>query len=228
MYAVTITNLTAKQVFSPPLVATHANSMHVWQVGGMASPGVRIVAEDGAHEALADELRGKVTDLQALGMQGKVKPGESVTVNISARPNDVLSVAFMLVQTNDGFTGLDNLPLTNSRVVSEIPVYDAGTEENTEKASDVPGPPFMGMQRAPTTPQQPIQSHPGLTNQGDIGPEFNWTNPAARIIVSPMPSVMPDTGVANAALPRLVALVGALALVAAGVVTRRRRRAPTL
>jgi hypothetical protein len=199
-YQVTITNLTDKQVFSPPLLATHAAAMHIWQEGGMASEGVRIVAEQGNNTKLAAELQGKVTDMQALGMNQMVMPGKSVTVNIKANEGDVLSAAFMLVQTNDGFTGLDNQELTGMSVTKETMAYDAGTEENTEKASDVPGPPFMGMNRVPTNPQQPISVHQGITGKADVGSDFDWNGPAARITIKPvagdaaMPTTMPNTG----------------------------------
>src|SRR5215212_398370 len=150
-YEVTITNLTAKQVLSPPFLATHPASVHVWQVGQPASDALRVLAEDGKHDRLDMMLQGTATDLAPA--TAPLMPGKSVTLYIQARLDDVLSAAAMLVQTNDGFTGLDNQPLTGAPVDKETVAYDAGTEDNTEKESDVPGPPFLGINRAPTTPQ---------------------------------------------------------------------------
>ncbi len=144
-YKVTITNLTAKQVFSPPLVATHSSSLHVWQLGGMASEGMRILAEEGANMKLIEELKGKA---QVFTADTPLMPGKSVTLNITLRDGDVLSAATMLVQTNDAFTGLDSISLSGS-VDKETAAYDAGTEENTELAADVPGPPFGGHMHGP-------------------------------------------------------------------------------
>src|SRR5829696_6993947 len=125
-YEVTITNLLSKQVLSPPFLATHAASAHVWQVGQPASDGLRVVAEDGKNDELAMMTQGIATDLSMA--TEPLMPGKSVTLYIKARQGDVLSAASMLVQTNDGFTGLDAVALSGDH---DTMAYDAGTEENT-------------------------------------------------------------------------------------------------
>jgi glucose/arabinose dehydrogenase len=184
-YEVTITNLTSKQVLSPPFLATHPSSVHVWQMGQPASDGMRVVAEDGMNGRLAMMVEGVATDLSMA--TEPLMPGMSVTLFIKARSGDVLSAASMLVQTNDGFTGLDNEPLITASPggAKETVAYDAGTEENTEKATDVPGPPFMGIMRAPTNPPQPITMHPGIRGNADVTPDFNWSGPVARFLFRP-------------------------------------------
>jgi glucose/arabinose dehydrogenase len=177
-YEVTITNLTMKQVLSPPFLATHPASAHVWQMGQPASDGLRVVAEDGKNDVLAMMVQGVATDLSMA--TEPLMPGKSVTLLIRANPNDVLSAASMLVQTNDGFTGLDNNPLTGDK---DTMAYDAGTENNTEKADDVPGPPFLGINRAPTNPPQPISMHPGIMGTAEVGADFNWSGPVARFSI---------------------------------------------
>ena len=249
-YEVTITNLTSNQVFSPPLLATHKPSLHVWQLGQLASDEVRQVAEDGNNAALAAKLKGSVTDVQALAEP--LPPGKSVTVKISANDGDVLSAITMLVQTNDGFTGLDNLALSGP-VDKEAAAYDAGTEENTEKASDVPGPPFGGKGRPATNPPQPISMHPGITGKADVGSQYAWRGNVARFSVkmtsgdammmapktgdamapasmpktgdAMMPAKLPVTGGADSAWPFApYALLGGLALLLAGLGMRGRWR----
>ncbi len=182
-YEVTITNLTGKQALSPPFLATHPASAHVWQMGQPASDGIRVVAEDGMNAPLAMMVQSVATDISMA--TEPLMPGKSVTLFIKARSGDVLSAASMLVQTNDGFTGLDNMALPTGTSNQDAMAYDAGTEENTEKESDVPGPPFMGIMRAPTNPQQPISAHPGIMGKADVTTDFNWSGPVARFSIRP-------------------------------------------
>ncbi|HEX9989847.1 MAG TPA: spondin domain-containing protein [Chloroflexia bacterium] len=180
-YEVTVTNITtSKQGLSPIVIATHPASVHAWQMGQMASKGLEVVAEDGMPDMLASELKGNATDVVAT--HSHLLPGDSITVTITAKDGDVLSAATMLIQTNDGFTGLDNAALTDGS--TDTMAYDAGTEENTEKATDVPGPPFGGKSNSPdTSPHQPIALHTGITGKADVTPDFNWTGPVARFTV---------------------------------------------
>jgi archaellum component FlaF (FlaF/FlaG flagellin family) len=181
-YEVTVTNITtSKQGLSPLVIATHPASVHAWQMGQMASKGLEVVAEDGMPDMLANELKGGgATDVVAT--HAHLLPGDSITVTITAKDGDVLSAATMLIQTNDGFTGLDNAPLTDGS--TDTMAYDAGTEENTERATDVPGPPFGGKSNSPdSSPHQPIGPHPGIAGNADVTPDFNWTGPVARFTV---------------------------------------------
>ncbi len=181
-YEVTITNLTSKQVMSPPILVTHSGSAHVWQVGQTASDGVKTMAEEGKNDKLAAEVKGVATDV--VMADGPLMPGKSVTLKIMAHEGDVLSAASMLVQTNDTFTGLDNMPLSGAMGDKDTMAYDAGTEENTEVASDIPGPPFGGHnQGTATQPRQAIAMSPGITGKADVGLEYNWSGPAARFSV---------------------------------------------
>ena len=73
-----------------------------------------------------------------------------------------LSLATMLVQTNDGIVLGNSLPLFDEdgnprSFTMDLIAYDAGTEDNNELATHVPGPPFEGGERAPTA--DPIMAH---------------------------------------------------------------------
>ena len=116
-----------------------------------------------------------------------------ITVRITAKPGDVLSAGTMLIQTNDGFTGLDSVPLTDSDM--DTVAYDAGTEVNTELAADVPGPPFGGKNHGPDpSPKEPITMHPGITGNADVTPDFKWTGPVAHFTIRAVaPSTAPAT-----------------------------------
>jgi hypothetical protein len=191
-YEVTVTNITnSKQGLSPLLLATHPASVHAWQMGQQASKGLEMVAEDGMPDMLASELKGSATDVQTT--KAHLLPGDSITVRITARDGDMLSAATMLIQTNDGFTGLDSVALTDGD--KETVAYDAGTEDNTEAATDVPGPPFGGKSDAPdTNPHQPISMHPGIAGKANVTPDFNWSGPVAKFSIRTVDtSVVPST-----------------------------------
>jgi hypothetical protein len=215
MYEVTITNLTSMQALSPPIIVTHPASVHAWQMGQTASEGVELVAEEGMNNKLAAEVSGVATD-SAMG-SGPLMPGKSVTLRVMAHSDDVLSSATMLVQTNDGFTGLDNAPLRDGSL--ETMAYDAGTEDNTEIAAHVPGPPFNGHNAGvATNPRGTIMMHPGITGRADVGTEFNWSGAVARYEIRSLggvPGGMPRTGVGDL-VPLAVALMAA-AIFASGL-----------
>lgn len=190
-YEVTITNITTgKQALSPFIFATHPASAHLWQMGQTASAGLELLAEEGMTTGLVGEVQAAATDVVTTG--SPLPPGQSVTVTIMAREGDVLSAASMLVQTNDGFTGLDSVPLTTAS--TDAMAYDAGTEDNTEKATDVPGPPFGGMNAGPaTTPPGAVAVHEGIKGIGDVTADFNWTGPVARFAVRAVTSTAAAT-----------------------------------
>jgi hypothetical protein len=196
LYEVKVTNITnSKQGLSPLVIASHPASVHAWQMGQLASKGLELLAEEGMPDMLATELKGSATDVAVT--HAHLLPGDSIVVRIRANPGDVLSAATMLIETNDGFTGLDSAALTDGASM-ETMAYDAGTEENTEAAADVPGPPFGGKNHGPdTTPHQPIGTHQGITGKADVTPDFNWSGPVARFTIqgiATISNVAPATG----------------------------------
>src|ERR1044072_4884190 len=186
-YEVTVTNITnSMQGLSPLLIATHPSTVHAWQMAQPASKGLELLAEEGMPDMLASEVKGSATDVATT--KAHLLPGDSITVRVNARDGDVLSAASMLIQTNDGFTGLDSVALADGN--QDTMAYDAGTEENTERKSDVPGPPFGGKNSGPATnPLGVVSMHEGIKGTGDVTPEFNWCGPVARFsvrIIKPM------------------------------------------
>jgi len=229
-YDVTVTNITnSKQGLSPLIIAAHPYSTHAWQMGQVASKGLALLAREGMPDLLASELQGKATAMPTT--HSHLLPGDFITVRITAKDGDVLSAASMLIETNDGFTGLDGVALSPGD--QDTMAYDAGAEDNTELAADVPGPPFGGKNHGPdTTPPQPISMHPGISGKAQVTPDFNWSGAVARFTVqavqpassptdSSMPG-MPSTGQPeDSALPVWLTLLGAALLLAGGVSSRR-------
>ena len=184
-YQVTLENLTPAQVFSPPIFVAHTKDQHIFEVGAFASDELRAIAEDGNNGPLASLLAGAPGIFSVEATSAPVPPGQSVTVVVRAPRGARLSLAAMLVQTNDGFTGIDGLRLGIRDRQRKLDTYDAGTEANNELAAFVPGPPFGGTLRAPT--HDAIAHHPGILGVGDVDPNvYNWTDPSARLTVAPL------------------------------------------
>jgi hypothetical protein len=183
-YEVTLRNLTSTQIFSPPLFVTGNGEYKLFRAHRYASDELRMLAEGGDNGPAASQAASsrKVRDVVALGTP--LPPGESVTVTIEARRGDRLSLAAMLVNTNDGFAGADRLRLPRHGRMSTLylKTYDAGTEINNELAAYIPGPPFGGMLRAPD--HKRISVHPGILGVGDLSPAmYDWDDPSAMVTI---------------------------------------------
>jgi hypothetical protein len=123
---------------------------------------------------------------------------DSVSFEITARPGDRLSLATMLICTNDGFVGLDRgrLPLFGSRTFW-LRGYDAGSEDNTELSQDIVDPcsalgpmPLSGDPNGnedaavDTYPAQAVQHHPGIQGVGDLSAAAHgWDDPVVKVTV---------------------------------------------
>jgi hypothetical protein len=144
-YQVTVTNLTYAQPMSPVALVLH-NEGQLWSVGEMASVALENLAESGDNSAVLAES----IVLSGQGGAGLLLPGMSEMVDVSYTVADVnnapmmLSLATMLVNTNDAFTGINALAVNNLAVGESISLttssYDSGTEKNSELMTTIPGP----------------------------------------------------------------------------------------
>ena len=205
IYQVTITNLTSQgQPFTPPLIVTHRRPVHVFQAGEAASFELKEIAENGNLDPMVMALSGEkhVSDLVVAipGDPPPLMPGQSVTADLkSMRGAKYLSFAAMLICTNDGFTGLDSLPLPrklgDTKTVYSVG-YDAGTEINTEDFADLV-PPCPALSGVPsdepgTGTSNPalmeggvIQVHANIQGIADLRPAIHgWVDPVAKIVVT--------------------------------------------
>lgn len=190
-FEVTITNITQGQSFTPQLVVTHSRNARLFELGDEASPGLEQLAEGGATGPLQDEVANATRE--ATTIEGLLEPGRSVTTVIGARKSDRLSVAAMLIPTNDTFMALNAVPLPWSVRSAEhwVPAYDAGTEANDQDCARMPGPRCGGEGYSP----EPAGGDEGFIHIGNgfhflgggesiLGPEmYDWRNPVARIEV---------------------------------------------
>ncbi len=121
---------------------------------------------------------------------GGIPPAGSVTVEIGLQGNArLLSVAGMLVSTNDAFVGLDGFAVpfglfsSSRRMIVNADAYDAGSEANTESCSHIPGPPCgsPGV-RVTDGAEGFVHVHRGIQDIAELDASTkDWRNPVARI-----------------------------------------------
>ena len=187
-WQVTITNLTpaGSQPLSPPLLVVHSNRADVWSPGTIATHPVAAIAEDANNAPAESALTGYPGVLSVeTGAGGPIPPGETHTFTVRTRGGfDRLTVLTMLVNTNDGFTGLDSLHVHGRGSTRSTNAYDAGSERNNERRAYIPGP-CCGNHFVRDPEGALIRMHEGITGRGELDPTvYGWTGPVARIQVS--------------------------------------------
>lgn len=199
-FEVTIINMSHSQPFSPGVLVTHDGAADLFTSGAAASEGIRLIAENGDPSTAVSMLSGAdgVSEVVATAapVHRKGGPGpDMLTAYITASDNArYLSLAAMLICTNDGFIGLDSvdLPKGPETAVYFPGAYDAGTEANDELYTSVVdpcgavGPVAVAPdgQNNRTATSEVIAMHPGFAGVGDMDPDaYNWRNKVARVTV---------------------------------------------
>jgi hypothetical protein len=195
-YDVKLTNLTANQPMAPIAAILHGQGFTAWQVGATARDGLEQLAEGGDPGSLLAEAAANLAVRDWVSGHGIVPPGSSDTVALTGRLEGAqLSVASMLVNTNDAFTGttgqsLDDLQVGQSMTI-DMSSYDAGTEDNSETASSVPGPVAGGEGYNPARDDRDfVTVHPGVVSADDglavsaLDESHRFQNPAAQLVIT--------------------------------------------
>ena len=124
-YAVVVTNMTRGQSFTPILVATHTQAVRLFVPGTAASPELRELAEEGNTDPFITLLRGMRSEVRdAVSTAGLLAPGVTVGIEVLASdPFDRISVAAMLIPTNDAFFAVNGavLPHGNDTLTLTVP-----------------------------------------------------------------------------------------------------------
>ena len=188
-YEVTITNVTHSINFTPILVASHRQPVPIFETGSAASAELAAIAEAGDTSLLEEFLKSNrhVVDIGNSG--GLLMPGDSVTVVVSAAEGArYISLAAMMLPTNDGFIGVNNLRAPwHGTDTYWSPGYDAGTEPNDEWCRNIPGPTCGGAGLSPEPDPEDegyVHVHRGIHGVGELDPAvYDWRNPVARITV---------------------------------------------
>ena len=206
MYRLTIQNLAMGQPLSPPIVATHKEGVRLFKVGKAASSELEAIARDGNEIPMFDLLTNSRHVFEVVDIGMPLTPngstvgtfGDSVTFEIQGRDGDRLSLASMLICSNDGFAGLDRakLPKKGSSVFI-LHGFDAGVEDNTEMSTDIVdacsdlGPEILGGDpngnvngAVDTVPRGMIAGHGGVLGVGDLGPDHQIPAGVAKVTIT--------------------------------------------
>jgi len=189
VYEVTFTNITQGQMFSPPALTTHASGVTMWQAGESASVALERIAEggDSSEFIVQDGVEHSVVGDSGLA------PGESQTLTLELTPTDSMSIslASMLGNTNDGFTGITNLDISNigldQSYQQTLMGYDAGTEKNDE--IEVPGVGGEAFNASRSGDVDRVAVHAGILTEHELSgsillPEHKFDNPTAQLIIT--------------------------------------------
>ncbi|MFB9217901.1 spondin domain-containing protein [Vibrio sinaloensis] len=197
-YTVNVANQTANQPMSPLAVLVHNSDYQLFDVGQSASVELEYLAEGGSNAELI-ALAGSNDDIdQGISGNGLLLPGNSDEVTITLDPSDYgyLSVASMLVNTNDAFIGETGLSLKTLSVGESFEmnmnVWDSGTELNDELAATIPGPAGggEGFNATRNDSNDAVSFHAGVISQDDglvtsaLSANHRFLNPGAKVTIT--------------------------------------------
>jgi len=183
-YQITVTNLTRSQIMSPFIVSTHSKPFSLFTAGSEASPELSALAQDADTRGLEALMSNAPGSREVAISGGPVLPGKTVTVEIPAHGGKYVSLASMLVTTNDAFTGLNGARVRGKYNSYMSVAYDAGAENNDESCAYIPGPPCGNGGAASEEPGEGyVYVHQGIQGTGDLDSSFDWRNPVAKITI---------------------------------------------
>jgi hypothetical protein len=192
-WQVEVTNVTPGQSFTPILTVSHYPPVKLFELGHPASPALAALAEAGNTAPLTMELEGQRHVGAIQTVDGLLRPGETRSFEVDGRVGQNLSLAAMLVPTNDTFFAVDSVTLpVAGRIVVQALAYDAGSEANDQNCANIPGPICGGVGASPIA--QPTDE--GFVHVGngfhDLGPgtlapaHYDWNNPVAIVTIRRM------------------------------------------
>ena len=192
-YEVTVTNITYNQRFTPLLLATHKPELRFFTLGQPATPELVVLAEEGNVAPLRTLLQASPLVHATAAGSSLLEPGKSISFQIQGNPwRDRLSLAAMLIPTNDAFVSLDAVQLPYPGWPTQTytaRAYDAGSEVNDELCSSIPGPFFAecggsGGGGKVNGGEGFVHVHRGIHGVGNLkAGERDWRNPVAEVRV---------------------------------------------
>ena len=182
---------------APGVYAVHGSGAVLFSEGQAdAENGLEALAEDGDPSGLSDALStadgvimsGVFNTVVGGGAPAPAFPGEAYRFEVTAESGDRLSLATMLVQTNDLFFAFDpsgialfdasGMPISQDVTVA-ISLWDAGTEVN-----EAPG---AGKGQAPRqTADNPGTTESGTVRLVDDGFEYPAPSEVIRVTIKPL------------------------------------------
>jgi len=199
-YQVTVYNLTNGQPFTPLGVVVHESGYMPWQLGEAVSIGLETLAEAGDPSGFLTEADADAAvAISASSSGGPFGPGSSkmVSITVDHSASLQLSVASMLANTNDAFTGVRNWDIGDLAVGDSVStmahVFDAGTETNAETMGTMPGPAANGEGfNVARELLNKLPIHGGVVTMDDglttsaLDESHRWLGQAAKVVVTRM------------------------------------------
>lgn len=197
-FDVLVKNNTQSQPLSPLTVLSHSDNYALFTLGASASVPLEHLSEGGDNTAL---LATKNTNNEVSSTHsgvGVIAPGasQSVQFEVTDPASTHVTVASMLVNTNDAFVAED-IDLSTLSVGQSItvmsPVWDSGTEANTETSASIPGPAGtngVGFSSVRDDIADKVTAHRGVVSLQDglsgsaLDATYRFLNPAASITVT--------------------------------------------
>jgi len=151
--------------FSSLIGGTHSDRVAFWEPGGLASPGIEAMSEQGSTSPLDAEIQAAIAASTAEGLiqgAGIGRSPDSTSVEFRIGPeHPLVTLVTMLAPSPDWFAGVHGLSLLeDGQWVEEktvlLEAYDAGTDSGgTYRAADadtVPRMPIRRIEEAPLAP----------------------------------------------------------------------------
>ena len=193
-YEMTIINLTNAQPISSMAVILHTSGYSIGTLGASASVALEKLAEGGNNSMLLSEANTHTSVLTSVSGKGILTPSASETITTSVSDNTGLqvSMAGMLINTNDGFVAMfgfdiSGLAIGDSQTVF-LPAFDAGTEANTETTASLPSQGGIGFDVARNDVDF-ISMHRGVITADDglttsaLNASHRFDNPVVKVII---------------------------------------------
>ena len=187
-YQVSVTNISKGLQFTPLLSASHKRSVSFFEVGELASPELALLAEGGdvgPLNTLLESLTADVADTTAT--EGLLSPGETVEFTIESEKHfQRLSLAAMLLPTNDSFVALNTVRLPRYGAITYYAkAYDAGSEPNDELCANIPGPVCGGAgPSADAGGEGFVFPSQGIHGEGELSAAaYDWRGAVAKVTI---------------------------------------------
>lgn len=198
-YSLSVTNLSANQPLTPPAFILHGAGYKPWALGTAASAALEKLAEGGDGTDLISTAGMDMAVAATTSGSAIIGPGASASFTLSTEHHDGLqiSMASMLANTNDAFTGVANLDISSLQQGQStsvmLKVMDAGTEANTEAAGSIPGPADTGgtgYDMARDDLMDKVRIHAGVVSMDDglstsiLDETHRWNGPVAKLTIT--------------------------------------------
>jgi len=182
-----VTNLAFGQPLGRFFVMSHSDKVPpLFELGNPATNALALLAETGDPQYVVHSYTGRPGVLY-VGIHDFGAPyegGESTHITLPVTEvHNYITIAAMAVNTNDCFVAANGVQLDVGDSAFLGLGYDAGSEENNEMCSSVPGPACLNSGNEDSGNGEGfVHVHRGISGCGDLRAEaYKWLNPMIRV-----------------------------------------------